>query len=48
MKLYIRVEIFNQNIIYWVNSHHMDWYDKKILLNKFADIREYFSKHYIY
>lgn len=55
MKLLIKVGIFNQNLIYWVNSNHMDWYahtnfnpDKKILFNKFSDIREFFSKHYSY
>lgn len=54
MKLIIRVEIYNQSLIYWVNAHHMDWYnsgsnpDKKILFNKFSDIREYFIKHYMY
>lgn len=53
--LTIKVEIFNQNLIYWVNSSHMDWYEhtnfrpnKKILFNKISDIREYFSKKYIY
>lgn len=51
--VHIKIRTFRLYLFYWINFVHMDKseyisfsHNKRDLLNKFADIREYFNKTY--